>query len=162
MDRDMEAATTAIEAMKEKLTTIVKDFPPYPVGSEDRVRHLREFAALRAIIERLTIPPDDEIRREDVRIGPSGLNIPDLAPPETVSSQSIEQALQQLDLAGAIIQERRDHLREKALDATGTFEDQALTGETAEARSIDVRTGLADQPIGLVHGSAFQLEQLVA
>ncbi len=58
MDRAMEAAITTIEEMKKTLTSIIKDFPPYPVGSEERVHRLRDFAALRAMIERLTIPPE--------------------------------------------------------------------------------------------------------
>jgi len=193
MDQAMEAATTTIEEMKKTLTSIIKDFPPYPVGSEERVHRLRDFAALRAMIERLTIPPDEQIqglaaarhngepqvqndqwvlvigpggstrtvRKEDVHIGPSGLNIPELTPPEKVDDRSIEQALQQLDTAGAAIQDRRDHLREKALGATGLFNDRVITGEAAEAGSIDIQTEIADQPVGLVRGSSVQLEQLL-
>ncbi len=193
MDRAMEAATTTIDAMKKTLTSIIKDFPPYPVGSEERVRRLRDFAALRAMIERLTIPPEERTRqlaaalrkqepqvqndqwvlvietggstrtarKEDVHIGPSGLNIPELVPPENVDNRSIEQALHALDSAGSTIQERRDHLRENTLGATGLFSDQVITGEAAEAGSIEVQTEIADQPVGLVHGSSVQLEQLL-
>jgi hypothetical protein len=193
MDQAMEAATTTIDEMKKTLTSIIKDFPPYPVGSEERVHRLRDFAALRAMIERLTIPPDEEtqrlaaarhdgepqaqndqwvlvidpggstrtVRKEDVHVGPSGLNIPELAPPENVDNRSIEQALQQLDTARTTIQERRDHLREKTLGATGLFNDRVITREAAEAGSIEVQTGIADQPVGLVHGSSVQLEQLL-
>jgi hypothetical protein len=192
MDRAMEAAITTIEEMKKTLTSIIKDFPPYPVGSEERVHRLRDFAALRAMIERLTIPPEKEIqwlaaarhdgepqvqndqwvlviepggstrtvRKEDVHVGPSGLNIPELAPPEVVDDRSIEQALQQLDRAGTTIQERRNHLREQTFGATGLFNDQVITGEAAEAGSIQVQTEIADQSVGLAHGSSVQLEQL--
>jgi len=192
MDRAMEAAMTTIDEMKKTLTSIVKDFPPYPVGSEERVHRLRDFAALRAMIERLTIPPEKETewlaaarhdgepqvqsdqwvlviepggstrtaRKEDIHIGPSGLNIPELAPPESVDNRSIEQALQQLDRAGNTIQERREHLRERTLGATGSLNDQVITGEAAEAGSIEVQTEIADQPVGLAHGSSVQLEQL--
>lgn len=193
MDQAMEAATSTIESMKKTLDSIIKDFPPYPVGSEERVQRLRNFAALRTMIERLTIPPDEEtqrlaaarhdgepqvqndqwvfviepggstrtVRKEDVRIGPSGLRIPELTPPESVDDRSIEQALQQLDTARATIQVRRDHLRERTLGATGLFSDQVITGEAAEARSIDVQKDIAGQPAGLVHGSSVQLEQLL-
>jgi hypothetical protein len=193
MDQTMEAATATIEAMKKTLNSIIKDFPPYPVGSEERVHRLRDFAALRAMIERLTIPPDEEtqqpaaarqdgepqvqndqwvfilepggstrtVRKEDVHIGPSGLRIPELIPPESVDDRSIEQALQRLDTARATIQVRRDHLRDKTLSATGLFSDQVITGEAAEAGSIDVQRNIADQPVGLVHGSSVELGQLL-
>jgi hypothetical protein len=193
MDQAMEAATSTIEAMKKTLSSITKDFPPYPVGSEERVRRLHDFAALRAMIERLTIPPDEETQppaaarhsgepqvqnhqwisvigsdgstrtvwKKDVHIGPSGLIIPELTPPESVDDRSIEQALQQLDTAMATIQARRDHLRERTFGATGMFSDQVITGEAAEAGSITVQTDIASQPVGLVHGSSVQLEQLL-
>jgi hypothetical protein len=194
MDQAMEAANSTIETMKKSLNSIIKDFPPYPVGSEERVHRLRDFAALRAMIERLTIPPDEETRqrlaaarhngepqfqndqwisvigsdgsartvwRKDMHIGPSGLIIPELTPPESVDDRSIEQALQQLDTASATIQARRDHLRETTFGATGMFSDQVITGEAAEAGSIHVQTDIAGQPVGLVHGSSVHLEQLL-
>jgi hypothetical protein len=192
VDQAMEAATATIEAMKKPLNSIIKDFPPYPVGSEERSSRLRDFATIRTMIERLTIPPDKEIQqlaaasdsvepqvqtnqwvfsidsggsietvwKEDVRIGPSGVNIPELAPPESVDDRSIEQALQQLDTAKVAIQARRDHLRERTLGAAGLSSDQVITGKAAEARSIEVQTDMADQPMGLVRGSSVQLEQL--
>jgi hypothetical protein len=192
MDRAMEAAITTINEMKKTLTSIIKDFPPYPVGSEERVHRLRDFAALRAMIERLTIPPEEETqwpaaarhdgepevredqwilviepggstrtaRKEDIHIGPSGLNIPELAHPESVDDRSIERALQQLDTARSTIQERRDHLRERTFGGTGLFNDLVITGEAAEAGSIEVQTEIADQPLGLARGSSVQLEQL--
>lgn len=193
MDQAMEAATLTIGAMKKTLNSIIKDFPPYPVGSEERVKRLHDFAALRAMIERLTIPPDEETQRpaaarhnrepqfqndqwvsvigsdgstrtvwrKDMHIGPSGLIIPELTPPESVDDRLIEQALQQLDTASATIQARRDHLRETTFGATGMFSDQVITGEAAEAGSIHVQTDIAGQPVGLVHGSSVQLEQLL-
>jgi len=193
MDQAMEAATSTIETMKKTLNSIIKDFPPYPVGSEERVHRLRDFAALRAMIERLTIPPEEEIqrlpaarlngevqvqtdqwilvlepggstrtvRKEDVHIGPSGLNIPELTPPESVDDRSIEQALQQLDTAGATIQVRRDHLHEKTFGATGLFSDQGITGGAAEAGSIEVQTEIAYQQVGIAHGSSVQFEQML-
>ena len=75
MDQAMEAAGTTIDAMKKELEVITKNYPPFPPGSEERVRRLRSYAALRAMIDKLTIPPEEEARtlsgRE--RIGPLGL-----------------------------------------------------------------------------------------
>ena len=49
-----------IERMKAQLEQIVKQFPPFPPGSEDRVRALRAYAYFRNLIDQLTIPPPDE------------------------------------------------------------------------------------------------------
>lgn len=47
-----------LERIKANLNGINKFFPPYPPGSEERVRLLKSYAAFRLLIERLTIPPD--------------------------------------------------------------------------------------------------------
>jgi len=88
MDQAMEAAGTTIDAMKKELVVITKNYPPFPPGSEERVRRLRGYAALRAMIDKLTFPPEEEARtlsdRENpppsvgldewtVEIGPNGI-----------------------------------------------------------------------------------------
>lgn len=88
MDQAMEAAGTTVDAMKKELEVITKNYPPFPPGSEERVRRLRSYAALRAMIDKLTIPPEEEARtlsgREEsapsvaldewtVSIGPNGI-----------------------------------------------------------------------------------------
>lgn len=62
MDQAMEAAGTTIDAMKRELEVVAKNYPPFPVGSEERVRRLRAYAALRTMIDKLTIPPEEEAR----------------------------------------------------------------------------------------------------
>jgi hypothetical protein len=62
MDQAMEAAGTTIDAMKKELEVVTKTYPPFPPGSEDRVRRLRSYAALRAMIDKLTIPPEEDAR----------------------------------------------------------------------------------------------------
>jgi hypothetical protein len=51
-----------LERMKAQLEQIVKQFPPFPPGSEDRVRALRAYAFFRHLIDQLTIPPRDEVQ----------------------------------------------------------------------------------------------------
>ena len=46
--------------MKALLETIVKNYPPFPPGSEERVRILKSYSTLREMIDRLTIPPPEE------------------------------------------------------------------------------------------------------
>jgi hypothetical protein len=62
VDQAMEAASTTIDAMKKELDVITKNYPPFPPGSEERVRRLRGYTALRAMIDKLTIPPEEEAR----------------------------------------------------------------------------------------------------
>lgn len=62
MDQAMEAVGTTLDAMKKELEVVTKNFPPFPPGSEDRVRRLRGYSALRAMIDKLTIPPEEEAR----------------------------------------------------------------------------------------------------
>jgi hypothetical protein len=51
-----------IDRMKAQLERIIKNFPPFPPGSEDRIQLLRNFAAFRKLIDQLTIPPGEESR----------------------------------------------------------------------------------------------------
>ncbi|MBP1719794.1 MAG: hypothetical protein H6Q43_3232 [Deltaproteobacteria bacterium] len=58
--RQLQQVNDAIEQMKTQLEKIMKQFPPYPPGSEDRIRALRAYAGCRKLIDQLTIPPPDE------------------------------------------------------------------------------------------------------
>lgn len=54
-----------LERIKANLNNINKFFPPYPPGSEERVKLLKSYVAFRVLIERLTIPPDTDMLEED-------------------------------------------------------------------------------------------------
>ncbi len=75
MDQAMEAAGTTIDAMKKELEVVSKTYPPFPPGSEERARRLRSYAALRTMIDKLTIPPEEDARtlsdqeRTSVQVG---------------------------------------------------------------------------------------------
>jgi len=58
--KQLQQVDDSIERMKAQLERIIKMFPPYPPGSEDRVRALRACAGCRKLIDQLTIPPPDE------------------------------------------------------------------------------------------------------
>lgn len=49
-----------IERISENLLSMNKVFPPYPPGSEERVKMLKGFTGFRILIERLTIPPEQK------------------------------------------------------------------------------------------------------
>jgi hypothetical protein len=55
-----EKLDSYLEQMKERLERIIKQFPPFPPGSEDRVKVLRAFSFFRKMIDRLTLPPREE------------------------------------------------------------------------------------------------------
>jgi hypothetical protein len=52
----MEGIDANLAQMKDALEAIVKIFPPYPPGSSKRIEALRQFSALRNIIDQLTAP----------------------------------------------------------------------------------------------------------
>ena len=58
MNQPVDTASLSLAALKQKLGVIVKDYPPYPPGSEERVEWLRSFAGLRVMIDRLSLVPD--------------------------------------------------------------------------------------------------------
>jgi hypothetical protein len=58
--KQLQQVDDTIERMKAQLGKILKQFPPYPPGSEDRVRALRACAGCRKLIDQLTLPPPDE------------------------------------------------------------------------------------------------------
>jgi len=59
-----EKADSYLEQMKEQLERIIKQFPPFPPGSEDRVKGLRAFIFFRKMMEQLTLPPREEVLME--------------------------------------------------------------------------------------------------
>lgn len=83
-DATMGEIGTKIDSMKAELQIIVKNFPPYPPGSDDRLKFLRNFNSLRQQIDALTIPRPNEtsaiaLKLQGVSTGKDGLNIPTLA-----------------------------------------------------------------------------------
>lgn len=120
-DSSMLEIGTKIDAMKENLEIIVKNFPPYPPGSDDRLKFLRNFNSLRQQIDALTIPRPNEtsdiaLKLRGLSTDKGGLNIPALADsvPEATDPQ-IHQAIGNLGKA------------RKSLDAGRV----ALAGEAA-------------------------------
>ncbi len=57
VDATMETIDDNISRMKDQLTRIVKQYPPYPPDSKDRKNILQNFGQMRRLIERLSFPP---------------------------------------------------------------------------------------------------------
>ncbi|WP_243370215.1 hypothetical protein [Geotalea sp. SG265] len=53
----MNAISDNIAKMKETLEAIVKNYPPFPPGSDERLKLLRSYSSLRKQIDALTVPP---------------------------------------------------------------------------------------------------------
>jgi hypothetical protein len=137
-DTAMNAIGGVLSEMKGQLEKIVKNYPPYPAGSSERVRMLKHFAALRKEIERLTIPPDDKeaayiladpnrvpgagdqemtvdssgrkmiIRSQPVHAGSNGLDIPELD--VSATDEEIENAIEKMNTAESMLQSKRSAL----------------------------------------------------
>ncbi len=66
VDATMETIDDNISQMKDQLLRIVKQYPPFPPDSQDRVNFLKSFGQMRRMIERLSFPPvpgDDSMNR---------------------------------------------------------------------------------------------------
>jgi hypothetical protein len=61
-DNNINEVEDYVDRMKAQLERILKNFPPFPPGSEERMQLLRNFAAFRRLIDQLTIPPPEESR----------------------------------------------------------------------------------------------------
>jgi flagellin-like hook-associated protein FlgL len=72
-DEAMGRVETYIDQMKAELGKIIKNYPPFFPGSEERVKFLRSFTALRRQIDQLSFAPD---YKQDLKITADSINIP--------------------------------------------------------------------------------------
>jgi flagellin-like hook-associated protein FlgL len=142
-DSTMGKIETIIDRMKEELGRIIKNYPPFPPGSEERVKFLRSFKALRREIDQLSFSTNDEaasrikadpavvpqagdskavtggkgprltIHSQQVHTGPTGLNIPEL--PENATDKEIDAAIKNLEEARKTLGQRQSGLATDAL-----------------------------------------------
>jgi flagellin len=145
-DSTMGVIGSTIGQMKSTLQQVMISFPPFPPGSEERIKLLKTFAEFRQQIDALTNSPDTgakkimseeapsdwtivigsdniarTVRKEDVSAGSTGLNIPDLGTDAT--DPQIKDAIAALDKATATLEEKRQALSVDAagIARTGTF-----------------------------------------
>ncbi|NVN88989.1 MAG: hypothetical protein HXX11_00175 [Desulfuromonadales bacterium] len=174
-DATMQKVGSTLNKMKSSLEEIIKNYPPFPPGSEQRVKALKSFAALRNEIEKLTFPPPPSLvpklisdpakapgsfsvtldsqgtsvrlDRQQIDPGPSGLNIPVLPtnPPQDSGDEPIHHAISALYLAAKTVSDRRQSLSDN-------FAQQALP---AAVTSVTNQTGLS----GAAQGTATLSEQ---
>jgi len=63
-DQIMDTIGKFIAEMKAQLERIIKNYPPFPPGSEERAKILRSYNALRKEIEQITFPANPQERKK--------------------------------------------------------------------------------------------------
>jgi archaellum component FlaC len=168
-DKTMEEIETYIEAMKAQLERIVKNYPPFPPGSEERIEKLRSFNTFRKQIDELTIPPPN---KEFLPISPAGdlaakpeengFTVPEV--PEDAEDEEINASMATLDTAKETLRQRRrdlytDALRIKSWQGMDIeVEEQAFS----ELRSMKVKAELMDKSTGALTKTHRQFVELLS
>ena len=105
------------------------------------------------------------VQREKLHTGPTGLNIPELASPETVDDASIARAAEAVRAAREQIAADRERLRADAVDqgwfATPNGQTVPMNDTQALMESAGVRGDLAGMTEGISAGGFSQFEQLL-
>jgi hypothetical protein len=130
-DENMGKIENYIDRMKIELQRIVKNYPPFPPGSQERVKRLKSINAFRRLIDQLTIPPPNEefaakiMSDHDVvsktndsqkvisesnlhQARPDGFDIPQL--PEDANDEKVHVLIEKLDAAGEMLRQSRSDL----------------------------------------------------
>lgn len=172
-DGAMAAIDGNLKAMRKDLEEIVKNFPPYPQGSDDRVRMLKSFNALRQQIDALTIPPvkhdgtdgaavladpavvpnagsavlgNVKVGAQEVHTGKTGLDIPSLpdTPPGDATDGQINDVLEKLGQAYELLQQRRSALRGNAGEIIHNFEQLPVVAQLNIGAAFAKKSELSD------------------
>jgi hypothetical protein len=122
-DKSLKTLKNYIDKLKAELGRIIKNFPPFPPGSEERVSLLKSYISLRKQIDQLTVPPPrNEITNKnltysefvseagelDILKGPNGIQIPDVS--EDATDEDIATSIEALKTAEERILQRRQEL----------------------------------------------------
>ncbi len=100
LDQQMNQIEKTASSLKEEMNTIRRTLPPFPPGSQERVRLLKSYIGLRKLIEDLTIPPEDlSVRLKE------GISLPEIN--ENASDQDWDKAISALDKTQATIHQKR-------------------------------------------------------
>ena len=157
LDGGLQGIVGRVRKMADDIHVFKKNFPPFPPGSEERVRLLNSFSAIRKQIARLTIPPEAA-----AKAAPSGRNpAPDKALmsmavsfdqlfaaireqmpalPTDPAGTSFDALLKRLESLLEFIQSHRARLEERVLAAIHSEND----GDGAlfvEMASLGIRMG---------------------
>jgi len=183
-DQQLKKFGQILGDMNKTLTTIVKNYPPYPPGEPARVKFLRSFNGLRQQIDKMTIPPEDKwlgLKLGGINGGSvssvtgASFNIPELS--DVAGEAEIQSAQVQIDRAQAASSEQRAALADQAAAINqaegygakanlivGSSQEDLIIGVPGEAeteqKSQDVRTELQKAPGNGLSASEPQLMML--
>ena len=110
-NKTMEIVEKHIDGMTNQLETIVKNYPPFPLESEERKSYLRNYSSIRKLIDKLTIPSIENFVPEAIT-KKNKPNIPELAP--TSTDNEIAASLEQLENIKAVLKQNREDLQDEA------------------------------------------------
>ncbi len=102
-DQQMSQIEKTLSSVKEELNTVRRTLPPFPPGSQERVRMLKGYIGLRKLIEELTIPPEVELKMFKDEI-----QIPELG--DQATNKEVDAALLALDKIQQTIKEKKASL----------------------------------------------------
>lgn len=102
-DQTIETIDRHIERMKMQLESIVKNYPPFPPESAERLEYLKSFIGLRMEIEQLMIPPDKGAERIMADI--KKINVPELT--VTSTDKDVVAAIDGLNAASLALNSTR-------------------------------------------------------
>jgi hypothetical protein len=145
VDENMGKIENYIDRMKGELHRIVKNYPPFPPGSEERVKRLKSINAFRRLIDQLTIPPPNEeftvkiMPEHDVvsktnysqkvisesnlhQTRPEGLDMPQL--PEGADDEALHVFIEKLDAAREMLRQMRSELAADASKIAESYEGE--------------------------------------
>ncbi|MCJ7582766.1 MAG: hypothetical protein MUP98_19790 [Candidatus Aminicenantes bacterium] len=144
-DENMGTIENFIDRMETESQRIVKNYPPFPPGSEERVKRLKSIAAFRRLIDQLTIPPPNEeftantVPDHDVvsktnnsqkmiselklhQTEPEGLDIPQL--PEGADDEALHAFIEKLGAAREMLRQMRSELVADASKIAESYEGE--------------------------------------
>ncbi len=175
-DENMGKIENYIDRMKAELQRIVKNYPPFPPGSEERVKRLKSVIAFRRLIDQLTIPPpNEEFARKTVpdhdavskinysqkvlsegnlyQKRPEGLDIPQL--PEDANDEKVYAFAEKLDTAGEMLRQSRSDLATYAAEVRESYEQEVegagifrSYGEEIESSDAEAEVELRSSELG--------------
>jgi len=121
-DAALEKAIELVKGMKAQLSSITKQFPPFPADSDERLRYLIGFSGLRAQVESLTFPPEprDDGHWARIQFPPEriGWDIPRLDP-ASASEAAVEAAESLLEHIIDDLGQRRQTLFDSVVSVVG-------------------------------------------
>lgn len=126
--RRLQEADRLVGELKAQISALVKNYPPFPIGSEERLAYLRSISALRQQLEALVVPPESQ-------------NVPRLPePPQLPANGVSDQEWQGHVDALSAYRERLTHLHETITDVIAR---KPMWPEAGQARMLSDDQGSA-------------------